>query len=299
MFKRLFAIMIAIMFFATPVIAFDQSPGTFPEFKNWVKGSTDVTPVLSDGWVEITTIGHAEGLYVSEDSFRPPDFRLKLKRGIGLFATGGSGYHLGNGWIVTNAHVVHPHQVAIQINSAFTYITNIDRIVSINYMIGSSIFGSMKGTLFWIDEERDLALLYVDPITAPMLKDYGYRTTWTVTMYQDKIEKDDAVAIIARVRDKSGDKLWHYEVRYGKVIANKPVLPPGISNDFLPWFNLNDITLDLPLYPGDSGSPIFAFDNGRPVIIGLGRATAGVYGSKTYSYMTRIDPIHIKSFESK
>lgn len=294
LFKTITLIVLTILLLVSPVISFDQNPGKFKEFEGWVRGSDDFTPVLSDGWLEITVVGHAEGLY--------PDIlnrQVVFKRAVGMFAQGGTGFHIGGGWIVTNAHVVRPEMVEITMTPGFSYAVPVDRIIDVDYFIGTSELGAMHGQLVWINESCDLALLWVDPKLNPLLKDYGYRPVWTREQWKDRIHEGDSVATIVRVRNNEGKKLWHYEVRYGRVTATKPILPPGISNDFLPWFGLSDITIDLPLYPGDSGSPIFAFDNGKPVIIGLGRAGFGDLASdgKYYSYATRIDLITLKSME--
>ena len=295
MFKRLLTLVLVLLFIVGSSLAFDKSPGQLKEFAGWTKGG-EFTPVLSDGWVDVTIIGHAEGLYWDYDLKTNVSF---VRRAVGLFAQSGSGFHLGGGYIVTNAHVVKPSRVEIQLTSSFYYITAIDRVIDIDYMIGSEVLGKNQAYLVWVNEEQDLALLWVDLKVTPYLKDYGYRTTWTWTEEGSLIQEGDVIAAVVKARDTDGSKLWHYEIRYGKVTAPKPILPPDISSDSLPWFSLYDFTIDIVLYPGDSGSPIFAFDNGKPVIIGLGRAAwSGVTSdNKQYSWATRIDIVHKKMLE--
>lgn len=295
MFKRLMAVVVVFLFLVGSSIAFDKTAGKFPEFEGWVKGA-ESTPVLSDGWVDVTIIGHAEGLYWDWDAKTSTVF---VRRGTGLFAQSGSGFHIGGGYIITNAHVIKPHRLTIQLTPGVYINTIIDKVTNIDYMIGSEVLGKNQASLVWINEEQDLALLWVNLKVTPYLKDYGYRTTWTWGEEGSLIQEGDVVATVVKVRDVNGSKLWHYEIRYGKVIAPKPVLPPDLPSDFLPWFSLYDFTIDIVLYPGDSGSPIFAFDNGKPVIIGLGRAAymGSSSDGKQYSWATRIDSIHKKTLE--
>lgn len=293
MFKKLIAIIFAVLLIASTAIAFDKTPGSFKEFEGWVSGSTERTVVVSDGWLDITIVGHAEGLY--------PDWDARefcYRRGSGIFAQSGSGYHIGGGWIITNAHVIRPSRVEVTITPNFAFIVPVDKVIDIDFFVGPGLFGTAHAYLIWVNEEYDMAMLWVDPRTAPFLKDYGYRTTWTWGEGMSLIEEGDVVATIVRVRDTDNSKLWHSEIRWGKVINSRPAVPPGYPNELLAWFSLNDFTTDIQVYPGDSGSPIFAFNNGKPVIIGLLRA--GVYsanGTCFYSYATRIDLIHRKSLE--
>ena len=62
MFKRLIAITVVLLFLVGSSFAFDKTAGSLKEFEGWVKGG-EFTPVLSDGWVDVTIIGHAECLY--------------------------------------------------------------------------------------------------------------------------------------------------------------------------------------------------------------------------------------------
>ena len=56
---------------------------------------------------------------------------------------------------------------------------------------------------------------------------------------------------------------------WGTVFAAKPEAPDNYSIAFCnPW----DITLNLFVQSGDSGSPLFVFRDGKPVMIGVVRA---------------------------
>jgi hypothetical protein len=53
--------------------------------------------------------------------------------------------------------------------------------------------------------------------------------------------------------------------------------------------NANTVTISTLMLPGDSGSPVFAFDAGRPRLVGVVMATR--YPFEAASYISRLDPI--------
>ncbi len=298
MIRKLIAIVVVLFVLIGSSIAFDKSPGQFKEFDGLTRGE-ELYVNVEGNWIDITIIGHAEGLYPDIDENQ----RLFYRRGTGLLAQNGSGYHLGNGWIVTAAHVVIPRHVVIQEAQYFFWGVSIDKVIDIDYTIGNSLIGYAHGRLIWVDEEQDLALLWTDPKTTPILRDSNYSTEWTFSSeIGSLLLPGDAIATIVKVRHADGSKSWYYEVRYGKIVSQKVVLPKGLPSDILPWFSMYDFTMELLIYPGDSGSPVFAFSDGKPVIIGIARAVAWSVDEVTgevslYSYATRIDAVHQKLLE--
>jgi len=87
---------------------------------------------------------------------------------------------------------------------------------------------------------------------------------------------------------------WHGKVHdtgqdhlvIGKVLAKVPVATNYLTQTKL---NVNMFTADLAVQPGDSGSPVFALQGGKPVLIGLVSAT--MYPTATFTYVARIDPL--------
>lgn len=262
-----------------PFVAFpfDQVPGKFKEFTDLREGQKVF--VLSDGWVMIQTMGEAEGLYPDDDNLN-----VFYRRGTGFFSIGGSGYYLGNGYVLTAEHVVKPTKVEIKINSAFSWVVPIDKIGKTIYSVGGC-----PATLIWSDPQADLALLQVDPKQTPSLKAYDYKTAWTYNGQDSILKEGDVVATIVSARDKSKDKLWHHVVRYGKVVAPPELVKNTPARVFL---------MELEVIPGDSGSPVFAFDKGVPVIVGVVQAYVA-YKDKIYAMAGRIDPVHRILLERK
>lgn len=264
-----------------------------------------------DSWVDlegmicrITVYGTAEGLYADIDS---PSKGLHSHRGVGVYGQSGSAFHIGNGYFVTNAHVVNPARVEIQLTKNFSVIVPVDKIISREIVIGQgTILGSAPTELVWIDEEHDIALVKVMG-NWPAMKDPGYRPGWTwVGGEGDLIFIGMPIAVVVAIREDPAkgniEKTPWFEVRYGHIVACKPIIPEGITPDLLPWFQILDVTMDIPIYPGDSGSPVFGFVDGQPVIIGIARAVAGGCDDWTgechfYSYFTRIDTLIPRSLE--
>jgi hypothetical protein len=299
--SKLLAIGIALALFLFPLgaLAYDQDPSPFKEFPNtnMPDYSTYEEPTYIDLSTSITGIvvyGSAEGLYPDWDENNV----IVAKRGVGMFAQEGSafyvGSHKGEHYFFTNAHVVKPGAMIIQITKNVSFITYPVKILTINVGLGKNTsLGSAPGEIIYINEEWDVAIVkVVGNWTA--LEDLGYRPVWTTISGYDALYPNMAVATIVSIRNEDFSKTPWFEVRYGRIVDTKPCLPGGLPETLLPWFSLTDVTTTLTIYPGDSGSPVFAFQNGEPVIIGLARAAAQYYDELTntwyyYSYFTRID----------
>ena len=291
---KIFKVIVLIMLFVVPSVwSFDTLPGKFdrefPPTIEYVDLSTSI--------MDVYTIGTGEGSY--------PDLSSKTYiKGVGTFGLGGTGFYIGDGYVVTAAHVVLPQEIEIQVGKNFFWVVPINREINKIILVGGSSFldGNAPAEIIYINEEYDLALLKIIG-NWPAGEKTGYPLAWTLGNAMMPLMPGDAIATVVKKRDDKGNKEWSYEVRYGKIIATTPILPPGMDPVVLAWFNLNDITIELPIFPGDSGSPLFAFQDGKPVIIGIIRAMAVSVEYTTcpdgyvhatyhiYGYATRIDLI--------
>jgi hypothetical protein len=293
--KKILTAIALIVLMAVPVGAFDAERGALKEF--FQKGPDDYVN-LECSIFDITVIGTAEGFYPMWDNHANT---VISKRAVGVFGQQGSGMYIGKGYVATAAHVITPESVKIQLSENVFYVVPVAKVLNVTIFLGNGGLGNAVAEVVFIDIEHDIALLKVIG-TWPALKDLGYRPSYTWRSDTgDLIHNGDAVAVIVQIRDAAGEKTGQYEVRYGKVLAPKPIPPPGMPNDVLPWFNPLDVTMDTVIYPGDSGSPVFAWVGGQPVLIGIARAAAFIQDESgnvvMYSYFSRIDPLYPFSIE--
>jgi len=289
------SVFIAIIFIGfTYAYSFDKNPGSiemgeYPEFS----------------YVKITTIGSAIGL-LPVLSIQPysVDGSNKWKKSEGSFLLQGVGFVIKGGYIVTAAHVVHPTQVTVNTNRYARYIDKPIKILQRSIIITedtevNQIEHGIYAEIYYLDIDHDIAILKFEPnnIYSPV----PYKLVKTSELVEggfgdhySLLQPGDSVAIIARCRDKEKDWDYGFEIRYGKVTSAGI---EGLPKNVIPAFNMNDFTMDIKIYPGDSGSAIFAFSLGEPVIIGVARATndkptplGRVPSKKGFrSYATRID----------
>ena len=229
-------------------------------------------------YVKITTIGVATGLVsiTPKDIYNGRDKKYRKKDGS--FLLQGTGCVVSNEYVVTAAHVVHPAAVTLAEKQWNYYRMSPIRVVSRLIFITSdpSLGGIVKGgaaaAIYHLDIENDIAVLKFN--AGNIFKPVNYSLSNTERSSRgrllDMIAIDDAIAMVVRNRDKEGKWVWGFEVKYGHVISNRVV---DVCKEELPWYNMHDFTIDLILNKGDSGSVVFAFRNGEPVIIGIARAT--------------------------
>jgi trypsin-like peptidase len=96
---------------------------------------------------------------------------------------------------------------------------------------------------------------------------------------------DCVVALVTSRNEKTYDTGQDHLV-IGKVLAKVPVSTNYLTQTKL---NINMFTADLAVQPGDSGSPVFALQAGKPVLVGLVSAT--MYPTAIFTYVARIDPL--------
>jgi len=300
--KKLWAIVVGLIILVSPIAVwpFDREPGSLKGFEYWAEGPDyqeyETPPFIdvSGSFTKCLVLGTAEGFYADFDK----DGNLISRRAVGVYGQEGSTFYIGNGYWVTNTHVIKPASVTIEITKNFSVITYPVRIISRVIMVGQGTgLGSAPAELVYVDEERDIAIIKVIG-NWPAFIDPGYRPVFTQSDDGDELLPGIPVAVIVAVRTnlELGDlnKTPWFEVRYGTIISGRVVLPEGLPTDILPWFSMNDVTMTTLIYPGDSGSPVFAWIEGKPVIIGVARAAGGVIDPVTgelhyYSYFTRID----------
>lgn len=289
--RRFIAIVVTLLILVLPCggWSFDkEAPAGFPFRSLFPEGVEYVD--LSASIVQVNTIGQATGRYWQWTDYYAG--KGEWRWGQGAFIMKAVGWVMEDPdnsqarYIVTAGHVVHPELVTISIGQSHRMITLVEEILWSRTMVSNDgMDAAVPARIVYFNNEYDMAILQVrnqldifKPIGFPVTRTYGrFEFGWF-----DEVFEGDVVAIICRRRNPSGDWSPWFEVRWGKVVANYGV---GPNERLARWLNLEDITLNLEIHPGDSGSPLFAFWKGKPVIIGIIRAM-DIEGN---TYAVRID----------
>lgn len=259
----------------------------FSEFFDSDTGYAKEYVDLSTSVVKITSIGSIVTHYpVWDDVTRT----YTLKEATAMFEMSGSGFLVAGGYVITAAHMVQPNGGVVQDTKNSYFVGYGPTVKILNRLV--IISDGTTATVIYVDTAKDIAVLKLDgnwpavePLKYPMAYTYSNRTT-------SPLQAGDAVAVLVRVRNEDMSQGCWYEVRYGTVKAPYVVIPEGNPIESMPWFDPNDITLNIAIYPGDSGSPVFAFVDGKPVLIGIARALSwNPYTGEVLAYAARIDEV--------
>lgn len=129
-----------------------------------------------------------------------------------------------------------------------------------------------------IDEQRSL-----QPLPYPAVLSYG---TGDPERPTGGLQAGDCVVALVTAWNGKAHDAGQDHLVIGKVLAKVPVATNYLTQTKL---NVNMFTADLAVQPGDSGSPVFALQGGKPVLIGLVSAT--MYPTAMFTYVARIDPL--------
>lgn len=225
---------------------------------------------LSRSIVHVRTTGSAIG-FASDDIFGQKAMQIH-----GETETQGTGFYIGSGIIITTAHVAVPNSVMVRVSKNSYWEVPIWRLLTNTIIVSDYVCD-----LVWSDKEIDIAILKV--------KDETARNFFKALPYKIKggegIFEGCALAVITNMRTQEGEiASWKQEIRYGTVKCHYAIAYPHMVQ----WFNTDDITMNLYIKRGDSGSPIFAFEDGIPVIVAVARAKLP---AESYSYAVRLNPI--------
>jgi hypothetical protein len=135
----------------------------------------------------------------------------------------------------------------------------------------------------------DLALVQADenqalqPLPYPAVLSYGTGDSERPT---GGLQAGDCVVAIVTWRTNKAQDTGLDRLVFGKVLAKVPVATNSMTQTKL---NVNMVTTDLAVQPGDSGSPVLALQGGKPVLVGLVSATMNP--TALFTYVARIDPL--------
>lgn len=294
-FLKAIVVGLLIVFIAFPALAFDKTPGKLFEWDNRATADDGKKYVdLTNTVVQIMVVGSAigqVGVYNREIG------EFELHAALGSFVQTGEGFVVkgidGKLYIITCSHIVTPNEIRIELTNFSGIIVKAIKLVNRMVFVGGNNGTSYECNVLINNEKDDWAILQPKG-NAPALTPFSPPLSYTIFRSEnaigDMIHKGDAIGIVTniRIQDESGTyKSTWYEIRYGKIISDGPHVP---DIKMLPWFGLMDITIDAIIYPGDSGSPVIAWIDGNPVLIGIARA---IYndGTYQYGYFVRIDHV--------
>jgi len=258
----IFGVLLALMGYCSRVHAYDQQkPADF-----------HLDPLAYETFVTVKTIGIASALY--------PDLKSGEYRwieGLCAFDIEGSGTVIASGYVITAAHVVEPDTVDVRTSMISIFRTRPREVLSRYILVFDSEGSPVLAQIYMIDTNRDIAILklqtnnFLIPFKAGLNPE---RAQFTV---------GDVIAMVVHKRDKAGTMTNDLTIVWGKVVAKRAISCRG--EDKLPWFSMWDFTMKMEMQPGDSGSAIFVFHKGKPVLIGVGRAAmSNESGDLEYSY---------------
>ena len=192
--------------------------------------------------------------------------------------------------LATVAHALTPDVVDVRVAQQPTIQTVPLRVTSMTLMARATpAEEGVAAQIAHTNAPYDLALVQADrnrllqPLPYAAVLSYG---TGDPEKPVGGLQAGDCVAAIVTSRTEKAHDTGQDRLVLGKVLAKVPVATNNLTQTKL---NVNMFTTDLPVQPGDSGSPVLALRAGKPVLVGLVSAT--MYPTATFTYVSRIDPL--------
>jgi hypothetical protein len=192
--------------------------------------------------------------------------------------------------LATVAHALAPDVVEVRVGpqvSVHTVPLQITQITVLAHAAPSDT--GVAAQVVHINEPYDLALVQasegglLQPLPYPAVLSYG---TGDLAHPTGGLQAADCVAAIVTAHDYGTLDTGVQRLIVGKVLAKVPVATNSMTQTKL---NVNMFTTDLAVQPGDSGSPVLALREGKPVLVGVVSST--MYPTATFTYVSRIDPL--------
>jgi len=257
--------------------AFDTSCGTLPA---WSPAAAGQFPAV----VGVRASGRATGVAEMWQGGK-----VQRRLGSGDFTLTGRGVVVGQ-FVVTAAHVVYPEKISLALDPHTTTLSPVVAVQQTTIAVGAlTETGGVSADIVHLNHEADLAILR--PAHPALFQAFPYAaadTWWREHPGEANglLSEEDCIIALVPERDAHQVPLLETEARAGKVIA-----PSAVSSSAIVVVSLNPqtVTISAPVFPGDSGSPVIAFDMGEPRLVGIVSATRHPLEAK--SYISRIDSL--------
>jgi V8-like Glu-specific endopeptidase len=262
---------------AGTAVAFDTSCGTLP-------AGSPATAAQFPAVVAIHASGRATGV---TETWQGNKVQRRLASGD--FTLTGRGVVVGQ-FVVTAAHVVHPEKVALKLDPHTSTVSPVVAVQQTTVSVGSlTDVDGIPAEILHLNHEADLAILR--PANPALFQTFPYAAADTWWREQpgeanSLLNEEDCVMALVPERDVHQVPLLQTKARAGKVIASSAV---SSSATVVVSLNPQTVTISTPVFPGDSGSPVIAFDMGKPRLVGIVSATRHPLEAK--SYISRIDSL--------
>ncbi len=206
------------------------------------------------------------------------------------FAQDARGVMLSPHVLATVAHALTPDSVEVAVAQQVNVQTVPLRVTSMT-LLARTMPGEegVSAQVAHVNTPYDLALAQADspqslqPLPYAAVLSYG---TGDPEKPTGGLQAGDCVVALVTAWNGKAHDTGQDHLVIGKVLAKVPVATNYLTQTKL---NVNMFTADLAIQPGDSGSPVFALQGGKPVLIGLVSAT--MYPTATFTYVARIDPL--------
>jgi Trypsin-like peptidase domain len=204
-------------------------------------------------------MGQATGTY---KDLQDSDTAWRL--GSGAFTIKGRGFVVGQ-FVVTAAHVVYPSKLALRQAAEVTTVSQVVAVDQTMIHVGAPAeHGGIPAEIVHINHRFDLAILR--PAAPELLQALPYPTaaTWWYERpgeVSSVFRTGDCVVAVVPERNTEHTVLPGSQTRPGQVIAPHAV---SAQASVVQWLNTNMVTISTLMFPGDSGSPVIAFEAGMP-----------------------------------
>jgi Trypsin-like peptidase domain len=257
--------------------AFDTSCGTLPA---WSPAAAGQFPAV----VVVHASGRATGIV---ETWQGGKVQRRLAHGD--FTLTGRGVVVGQ-FVVTAAHVVYPEKISLALDPYTTTLSPVVAIQQTTISVGALTEASrVSADLVHLNHEADLAVLRPTHPALFQAFPYAAADTWWREHPGEAnslLSEEDCIIALVPERDAHQVPLLETEARAGKVIASSAV---SSSATVVVSLNPQTVTISTPVFPGDSGSPVLAFDMGEPRLVGIVSATRHPLEAK--SYISRLDSL--------